>query len=309
MISTPAGYKIPDQIKSDLGDLNKTNLSMFFFYVFFDYLFIWLPSTLLYVYREDIGYFTISVLYILCILLSSRSLRGLECVVHDGSHFNWLRKSRKTNDLLTNIFAAFAVFSTVENYRASHTLHHKYLGSDVDPDYKRHILLGLSQIDRTDRKKYIRQIITKLPIYIPSWWRAIGTDFRTLIKGIIWNLIFCSLFYLILNSVSSVIAIWLFAYFIPLTVFLPVLRFIGEAAEHDYEQFEVVVSKTFSNTGIIHRLLFHPHNDGYHTIHHILPSIPHYKLPSLYKRLKAIDKVKFGSILRERKYLFTNKNP
>jgi fatty acid desaturase len=53
-------------------------------------------------------------------------------VLHEGSHF-LLAKSRKGNDLFSNIFSGWFVFADVKAYRKLHIQHHKNLGSELDP--------------------------------------------------------------------------------------------------------------------------------------------------------------------------------
>ena len=303
MKPTEPGYKIPKTIKNELKDLNKTNGGKFYLYILLDYSMIFVPIWFL-ISIEQLTNLTFWLLYLVCILLSSRSLRGLECIVHDGSHFNWWRRHKLWNDKLTNIFAAYPTFSTVENYRASHLLHHRYLGTELDPDYVRHNELELFKLNRKNKTEFIIHIILRLHIYIPSWWKAIGTNKVTGIKGFIWNIAIILVLSLFTNSITTSLKIWVLGYLIPFIFFLPVLRFIGEAAEHDYEDHTEVATKTFSNIGFFHNLLFHPHNDGYHTIHHLLPSIPHYKLKRLNSKLIEVDNSNYSKILRTRKNIF-----
>lgn len=80
---------------------------------------------------------------------------------------------------------------------------------------------------------------------------------------------------------------------VPIFLMLPLLRFVAEAAEHDYElgraETQVIFNRTWSNLGWIHRWLFHPHNDGFHVVHHLYPYVPHHLLPSVYAFIMAND--------------------
>ena len=63
----------------------------------------------------------------------ARFQRGLECLVHEASHYNWTRR-RRLNDALANLLAALPVFSTVQEYRVGHFVHHRKKGTADDPD-------------------------------------------------------------------------------------------------------------------------------------------------------------------------------
>jgi fatty acid desaturase len=58
---------------------------------------------------------------------------------------------------------------------------------------------------------------------------------------------------------------WLVAF----PVALPLVRFVAESSEHVYEGTSTVFDATITNLGFLQRFMFHPHNDGYHTVHHL----------------------------------------
>ena len=60
--------------------------------------------------------------------------QGLECLVHEASHYNWSRH-RRLNDLAANVLAAIPVFSTVGRYRVGHFIHHRMKGAEDDPKF------------------------------------------------------------------------------------------------------------------------------------------------------------------------------
>jgi len=66
---------------------------------------------------------------------------------------------------------------------------------------------------------------------------------------------------------------------------LPVVRFLGECNEHIYAGQDTVFGATVSNIGLVQRILIHPHGDGYHTVHHMWPGVPHHQIRKLHRRL------------------------
>lgn len=90
--------------------------------------------------------------------------------------------------------------------------------------------------------------------------------------------------------------VWLLGYGLA----LPVIRFIGESSEHIYSDSDTVFDATISNLGLLQRFLIHPHNDGYHTVHHMWPGIPHHALRRLHTTLTSQDPERYARRLRDR---------
>ncbi len=70
---------------------------------------------------------------ILIVLLMGLRMNAFGVILHEGSH-GFLAKSRKANDQLCNWIIAFWTINSVEEYRPTHRLHHRYLGQERDPD-------------------------------------------------------------------------------------------------------------------------------------------------------------------------------
>jgi len=58
----------------------------------------------------------------------------LALFMHEAAHFN-LTSSRKTNDLMTNIFLGVLQGYSVETYRPTHFGHHREIGNVEDPEH------------------------------------------------------------------------------------------------------------------------------------------------------------------------------
>ncbi|WP_439655620.1 fatty acid desaturase [Sulfitobacter aquimarinus] len=308
-----SGYKPSPDVWAKKQSLRTPSLFVNMGFLLADYLCIWLLPLVIFWIDHPIKV----PLAILCFLVSARGMRGLECLVHDGSHYNIVnvkptgklhialskvglgRQTRVISDIAVNIVAAYPVFSTVQNYRASHELHHNKLGTEYDPDFVRHRELQLEGLDRSEPLKFFYEIANRLIPYWMSWWRAIGTDKRTAAIASCWHV-------LLVFSVSlavgfqTALTYWIVSFLVPFLLVLPILRFIGEAAEHDYVTDSSVAEQTFSNTGWLHRLWLHPHNDGYHTLHHLFADVPHHNLRDLNRFIQENDSANYGEFLRNR---------
>jgi fatty acid desaturase len=220
-------------------------------------------------------------------LATARAMRGSECLIHEASHYNWSRV-RPANDLLANLLAAYPVFSRVDSYRATHLKHHAFLGDVLkDPDRERYASLRLEELDRSRARSIALGAWRRMPEYWSSWHRSAGSDRLALLCGGLLHVL-TTLPFLIILPVEQVLLgrlIWAF----DLAVVLPFVRLIAEAGEHKYTDRATVLNATISNIGPIHRLVFHPHNDGFHVVHHLWPRVPHFALRRLHNRLASSD--------------------
>ena len=67
------------------------------------------------------------------VLLMGLRMNAFGVILHEGSH-GLLAKSRTLNDRICNWGIAFWTINSVEEYRPTHRLHHRYLGQERDPD-------------------------------------------------------------------------------------------------------------------------------------------------------------------------------
>ena len=232
------------------------------------------------------------------LIVSARSMRGLECLVHDASHLNWSRK-RSVNDIAANLLAAWPLMNDVDSYRRTHLLHHQELGSSEDTDLARWVELDLVNLRRGDPLRFGAGLVKRLLPYMIGWWRAIGLSWGTVVKFAVWQIVLfaaaCSLV-----GVDVALPVWIIGWAIPFVLVLPIVRFIGEIEEHRYDGAKSVVEATYTNTGVLQRLVFHPHADAYHTFHHLFASIPFYRVRRCHLRLMEDNLGGYRDLVTER---------
>jgi fatty acid desaturase len=240
-----------------------------------------------------------AVLYPVALLFIARQLRSLEVLVHEGSHWNFTRH-KHLNDRVVNVVAAYPVFQDVEKFRESHLVHHELLGHEHDPCRVRFFDLGWNELDRTSARRYLAAMVRKLWAYSASWWRLIGSNLPVLAAGVLWHLLAFVLPLALLISAGGAGGsgpaelllrgawVWLAYVGVAFVLVLPPMRFIAEAAKHDYEKGTTTKTGTFSNIGPLHWML-HPHGDGFHLLHHLDPSIPHHRLKAVHGWLMEND--------------------
>jgi len=67
-----------------------------------------------------------------CLMLAAQ--RFMQTLVHDSSH-KFFSANTKWNDVFGNLLAAGMIGTKVESYRSTHFQHHKYNGSQDDPEH------------------------------------------------------------------------------------------------------------------------------------------------------------------------------
>ncbi|WP_436495549.1 fatty acid desaturase [Actinokineospora sp. HUAS TT18] len=232
-------------------------------------------------------------------VVCGRQLRALECLVHEASHFNWTRRYRALNDMLATFLAAIPTGAKISDYRASHLQHHGQFATSQDPDRRRYVELGLESLDRQSISAYWRSLLRILPCYQIGWFKSFLSDPVYLVAPIVWAGVSISIPVAVIAGPSTsalVTGVWAFSYLLV----LPVIRLVGESAEHTYSTASTVFDATISNIGLAHRLVFHPHADGFHTVHHLWPGIPHHALRKTHNSLTEQDPECYGNRVRVR---------
>lgn len=236
-------------------------------------------------------------------LLGARQL-GLGVIVHETGH-RTLFSSRRLNDFCGKWLSGYPVFSNKEAYMRAHLGHHRNAGTENDPDLAnyRDYPIGADRLRRKAwrdisgqvgwrRIKSIARALRRLP-------REDGETRQYLVGSIIMN---CLLF-AILAAVGHA---WLYLLWIAaFTTSHMLVSRIRQIAEH------AAVPNLFDpdprmNTRTLYiswweRLFIAPHDVNYHLEHHLLASVPVYRLRALHKLL--MEKGYYEGIEFERGYI------
>lgn len=231
-------------------------------------------------------------------VVSARSMRGLECLVHDASHRNWSRR-QSVNDAVANLLVGWPGMNDVGSYRQTHLLHHSELGNSGDTDLARWVKLDLMHLQRGKPLRFGAGLIKRLVPYMIGWWRAVGLSWGTVGRFAIWQAVTFAFACLLFGAKTAAI-IWLVAWVVPFVFVLPIVRFIGEIEEHRYDGSETVVEATYTNIGLLQRLVLHPHADAYHTFHHLFAAVPFYRVRRCHLRLMEDNLGGYRDLVTER---------
>ncbi|WP_053084713.1 fatty acid desaturase family protein [Streptomyces viridochromogenes] len=221
-------------------------------------------------------------------LFIARQLRALENLTHEASHYNWARHHRGWNDVLGWLFSGLPTGGRLSAYRESHLRHHGRFGTSQDPDRRRYAELDLEALRRTSLRAFASSVAVRITRYQIGWLREVKTDLLATAGVLLWSVVCAALpTGLLAGPGAGVLAgvLWLVSAF----VVLPVLRLVAESDEHIYSDCDTVFDATITNVGLVQRVLIHPHADGYHTVHHLWPGIPHHSLRRVHTTLMAQD--------------------
>jgi fatty acid desaturase len=249
------------------------------------------------------------------ILLGGRQL-ALAVAMHEAAH-GTLFRSRWCNEVLTDWLCARPVWSDTARYRVHHLQHHAHTGTDRDPD------LGLALAEPMSRASLARKLLRDItgasglrrivgllaidaellafdvggsPRRAPV--RSAGYHLRALARNLWKPLVANAAMFAALYALGHawVYLAWVVAY---LTMFSLVLR-VRSLAEHacTVRTDDQLRNTRTTHAGLLARVTFAPLHVNYHLEHHLLPTVPWWRLPALHRMLVARDALPATSLAR-----------
>jgi fatty acid desaturase len=242
------------------------------------------------------------------VLLGGRQL-ALAVLMHEAAH-GTLFRARWANERLADWLCARPVWSDTARYRTHHLQHHGHTGTERDPD------LGLALAEPMTRSSLARKIARDLLgatgvrrvvglLLIDAELLAydvggsirraprqsLGRHARALARNL-WRPVLANalvLGALWLAGCPWVFAAWVVAYLSPFSLVLRV-RSLAEHACMDREPDPLRNTRT-TRAGVLARLTVAPLHVNHHLEHHLLPTVPWFRLPALGRLLAARDAI------------------
>ena len=242
------------------------------------------------------------------LLIGARQL-GLGIIVHETGH-RTLFSSNRLNEFVGTWLSGYWVFSNKEAYMRVHLKHHQDAGTEADPDLGNYKPYPVSHTSL--KRKFMRDLTGQVG------WKRIKSIYRGLTN--LRQLDKQNRTYLLrsvgVNAAMLVLLAaaghaWLFLVWVGafMTTHMLIVR-IRQIAEH------AGVPDNFStdprlNTRTLYinpleRLLIAPHRVNYHLEHHMLASVPIYRLQKLHRIL--LNKGYYDDVVFQRGYWNLLKN-
>jgi len=214
------------------------------------------------------------------IMMGGRQL-GLGILVHECAHNSFFNND-KLNDWIGHWLCGSVLNTSVFAYRDYHLKHHRYAGTDDDPDK---VFVEKYPVESASLKRKIIRDITGQTGYRDTLYKLSQFSWSNNYPWAVSHL-------LMISVLSIVGAPWAYAVWWAAEIFvLPLLVRLRQIGEHGVADDRSVRSPRL-NTGTTlvswwERLLIAPNYVNYHVEHHQFASVPCYRLPSLHQKLKA----------------------
>ncbi|QFU75796.1 fatty acid desaturase [Halioglobus maricola] len=222
-------------------------------------------------------------------LLGGRQL-GLAVLMHEAGH-KTLFKTDALNRSIGQWFCAYPVMGDVVAYGESHRVHHRYAGTDQDPDLPNYRNYPVSKA--SFKRKIIRDLTGRTGLLLlrslvgSAKGRNVmlreGEETNSERRGLLVNAVM--FLAMLAMGVGAFYLLWLVAYFIA----YPLIARIRQVAEHGNvaDLYDPDPRKNTRTTyaNVLDRLLFCPNHVNYHLEHHLLASVPCHRLPALHRLL------------------------
>jgi fatty acid desaturase len=252
------------------------------------------------------------------IVLGGRQL-ALAVLMHEAAH-GTLFRTRLLNEVVTDWICARPVWSDVARYRKHHLAHHAHTGTERDPD------LGLALARPMTRGSLARKILRDLS-GASGVRRVIGLVLmdaglltynvgggvrRMKSRGVVahavvfarhaWKAALANAVMIAALALAGVLWVywaWVVAYLTTFSLFVR-WRSLAEHAVMERGPDPMRNTRT-TRAGLLARITVAPLHVNHHLEHHLLPTVPWYRLPALGRMLDGRGAIPDGS--REASYL------
>ncbi len=240
------------------------------------------------------------------IILGGRHL-ALAILMHEAAHRSLFR-TRRLNDLVGTWLCAAPTWQDVKRYREHHLTHHAHTNSDADPD--RALMAPFPTSRRSLARKFARDLLAitgikrliglflmdfgfltytvagdprPIPRAERNWRSQFLQGARNVFPVVVTNATLFAILYAL--GAPWAYGLWALSYLTTFSLFIRI-RSIAEHACTD------LTDNAFANTrtiqaGPIARLTVAPHHVNYHLEHHLLMTVPHYRLRRMHRLLFA----------------------
>lgn len=266
---------------------------------------LWTWSTIAAIFAMLAAWPNVFTFVIAVILLGGRQL-ALFIVAHDAAH-RTLFRTRRLNDVVGDWLCARLIFNDVRRYREHHMRHHAHTGTDADPDISlvrpfpttrrslaRRFLRDLT--GQTGVRRLAAQFLMDIGVFgytVAAEVERLPRDGRTTadyVRAGLRNFAPAVLAQLVLLGVLAALghawlyAAWAVAYMTTFSLYVRI-RSMAEHACMEASPHPLRNTRT-ARAGLLARMTLAPLNVNYHREHHLMASVPWYRLPALRRALR-----------------------
>lgn len=245
------------------------------------------------------------VTFVLAVFLLGGQQLACAILTHEAAH-KTLFKTRWLNEVVADWLCARPIWTDVERYRQHHMSHHAHTGTEKDPDmslvtpfpgtrgslmrkFFRDLngqtgirrMIGLIGMDVGILRYTVAAEVERLPQEGRGWKDYLREGTINMGPMIITNVAMVML--LAAFDVAWVYSAWLIAYLTTFSLYIRI-RSIAEHACTDQGP-DMLKNTRTTYAGWLARLTVAPMNVNYHIEHHVMASVPYYRLPQLHKKL------------------------
>lgn len=245
------------------------------------------------------------VTYLLAVFVLGGQQLACAILAHEAAH-KTLFKTRWMNEQLADWLCARLIWTDVERYRQHHMSHHAHTGTDKDPDmslvtpfpgsrgslirkFIRDLtgqtglrrMVGLIGMDVGILKYTVAAEVERLPQEGRTWKDYLREGAKNMGPMIITNVVLASV--LAACGVLWVYSAWVVAYLTTFSLYVRIRSIAEHACMEGGPDMFRNTRTTYANW--LARLTVAPMNVNYHLEHHVMASVPYYRLPRLHKML------------------------
>ena len=229
------------------------------------------------------------VLLDVIVLLGGRQM-AFGVLVHETGHKSFFT-SPAVNDFVGKWLAGYWVFSDKDAYMKGHLIHHRTAGTREDPDLKNYEAYPVTHT--SFRRKITRDLTGQL-----GWRRikSIGRSLRRLkdlkpgTRETVLRSVGCNLAMLLFFAALGyawLYALWIVAFMTSHMLIVRIRQVAEHAAVPDLYDLDARLNTRTIYINWFESLLIAPHDLNYHMEHHLLASVPIYRLRRLHNLLLA----------------------
>lgn len=269
-----------------------------------------------------LGMYPHPLTFILAVIILGGQQLACAILTHEAAH-KTLFRNRWMNEVLADWLCARPTWTDVERYRLHHIAHHTHTGTDKDPDmslvtpfpgtrtslmrkFFRDLngqtgvrrIIGLIGMDVGILKYTVAAEVERLPQEGRTWRDYLREGIKNMGPMILTNMTMVAV--LSMFGIAWVYSAWLIAYLTTFSLFIRIRSIAEHACTEGGPDMLKNTRTTYANW--LARLTVAPMNVNYHIEHHVMASVPYYRLPKLHKKLLEKGLVKpakgYAEVLR-----------